>query len=248
MYTFPKFTLYFLASLLFIHATNPANSEPDQILEAVWIDGNVSEEAYVSGNWLVGVHFVTDDKDVASRPSLIARLPKEWHGKQACARVTDQAGRYFEFFQIDIPQDWNTRLTRLTYPTRFPKNALPLDHKNSGLAIHSGVCHTDGKEFIPAYWNIEDDSGGSENAPAQIILNMNIGRADEIEAAASIQNDPLPLTCEPVEGTGRISFNHRCRMEIAKAQSGVIELSVTRIRSGNRAPTRNVSVLIAPRS
>ncbi len=239
-----KIVIFAVVSILFGFNSIIASAEPEVTLPARVVGEENKPEAYISGNWLVGIHLRANLSK--NRPSLIASLPGGWKGHIVCARATTISGKYFAFMEYTVPRGWKGGVVRFEYPTRFSEVVKLTNIENSGVAIHKGACQADSNEFVPARWNANEIPTQDALGRQTLVLNMNVGRADEVLARALIGDKVLVLKCSAVPGKGRTSFNHRCWLTVPMGWSGKMPLEVIRIRSGNFSKPRHAFIHMFP--
>lgn len=243
--------------LLILSCLSPSllSAEPVQLVGQV-IDEAESNRALISKpSWLRGLHILGTTPVSSSQPVLRAVIPKDWSGQDFCARITSIGGDYTATAQFEAP---SSLATNLDADLAFrPKIAVRADvtPENSGVSLELGACEEQAQDgaaqrrFIASYWNEESEPKLSDTKMAQMVLNMNIARADELEFDAVLNDVRLNERCEKLDDPKALAFNYRCFIDVPLASltaqnSETINVSYTRLYRGRASAPRRADIQI----
>ena len=210
--------------------------------------------------WLRGLHVVGAGIPAEDRPQIWTLLPETWLGDLACARITSMSGNYVATIEFAIPQSPPTRRARLNFDTAYGDVVAAITPMTGGIALEKGACIGDTiegrQEYAANFWNEKDEIILNDAGTAELLLNMNIARVDELLPAASLQGDgssaPVPLAtpdCTRIDSPEALAFNFRCRVFIPPQQlqdqkTAKILFSYTRLYRGRELKPRDAVIYV----
>lgn len=241
-----------------------ASAQEIQRLTGKVLDEADQERTLISKpGWLRGVHVVGQALPTEQRPQILTLLPESWLGHTVCARITNLRGNYYATVEFQIPEEMEDRRRILDFATENRDVIASISPENSGVALEKGECvgdvTTTGRQFITNFWNESAQTAVDVDAQEQLLLNMNISRADELIATAKLvtTNDqnasetfPLPVPeCSKINDPDALAFNHRCSIMIPTAklvgqQNASITFAFSRLYRGRESSQRQAEILI----
>lgn len=224
------------------------------------LEGTILEEAELDRTliskpgWLRGLHFAGREMPQEDRPKLRTVLPAEWRGETICARVTSIGGDYSAMIEFDVPENMGgNEKADLGFAAKSDI-ARRITPENSGVSIEKGRClgdsaGEDDRAFIANFWNEEDQPIINEAGQAQLVLNMNISRADELQPQAIWAGGPITPECTKLTSPEALAYNYRCTIGVpasALTSPDVTPLtfSYTRIYRGRPSDPREAIIII----
>lgn len=232
---------------------SPAASE-------IRLEGTILEEAELDRaliskpGWLRGLHFAGREMPEKDRPKLRTVLPADWSGETICARVTSIGGDYSAMIEFEVPADMKANEKADLGFAATSDIARRITPENSGVSIEKGRClgdsvGEDDRAFIANFWNEEDQPIINESGQAQLVLNMNISRADELQPEAKWAGGPITPECTKLTDPQALAYNYRCTMGVpAYALTGSevspLTFSYTRIYRGRPSDRRKAIIFI----
>jgi|GEM_PF-2412418 len=211
-----------LLTLLLLAFAHQSNAQ--DVLE---LSGEVVEEVehdrtlISKPNWLRGVHIVGDIPVKSDRPQILAVLPAEW--SEFCGKVTTIGGDYAAsvYFEPEITSD-KPRLARLDFEPRksFPPDA---NHENSGIVLERGDCRDDQDaqsktpDYVAGFWNVERKPVTDDDGNVQVLMNMNVARAEKLIAKAMLADVALAVQCWKLTVPEALAFNFQCRISMPES-------------------------------
>ena len=259
-----------LSFLFFIASLWPAATVADpQPLVGRVIDEAELDRALISKpSWLRGLHIVGQELGQAA-PQVLTVLPEGWLSQKFCARITSINGSYAAVVEFDAPPTYDDPSTAeveddpsIEFDLRFDALSSALVEtvtpENSGVALELGSCadtETTGqlpRQFIANYLNEASRPKLTEDGNIQVLLNMNIARADELIFEAWIDGDrkkPIDAPCRKLDIPEALAFNYRCILEIPPERlktsaNRSIAISYERLYRGRTSAPRAAEILI----
>ncbi len=181
------------------------------VLQGKVIEEKIHDRTLISKpGWLRGVHIVGAVQ--AASPQLVSVLPSGW--SEFCGKLTSIGGDYSATVQFSqTPPMAETTTAELKFDTQFdfPSEAT---HENGGVVLEQGRCNTNAeteavRSFMASFWN-QAPEPKLEQGHLQIVLNMNVARAERLEHGASLGTDALPVRCDKLLSSDALAFNYRC--------------------------------------
>ncbi len=208
-------------------------------------------------SWLRGLHFAGQEMPTPEQPELRTVLPMQWSGKLICARVTSMSGDYSAMVEFEVPQMSQRERASLRFA---PASPIPtqVTPENSGVSIEQGPCIGDnlnptGGSFVANYWNELAEPVSMGPGLAQLVLNMNIARADELDARTYLGGSPaegvLDTSCNKLTDPDALAFNYRCIVAVPTdavddPAGRELKFEYERIYRGRPSATRSAKILI----
>ena len=228
----------------------PGHAQEIVALKGERVHEDLRDEALISGNWLVGAHFIAPKTGDA--PVLLSYVPggDGWKGQMICVRATGIDGRYSALYQYHLPADWQGGLVNLTYDSKYPEFLKTNDENTTGIAIHLGNCGAVSDVFLPVLWNARAAPAGQADGRVELLLDINAGRADSVIAAAKLigggsGDASADVRCDPT-GENGVGFNYQCQLWLPAGAPALVQLEVTRLRYGKKSPVRVARIQFHP--
>lgn len=188
-----------------------ATAQERLVLKGEVIEEKIHDRTLISKpGWLRGVHIVGAVQ--ATSPQLVSVLPSGW--SEFCGKLTSIGGDYTATVQfVTSPSTAGARTTELEFDAQFdfPSEAT---HETGGVVLEEGRCisnsEPDGiRRFIASFWN-ESPEPKVEQGLMEIVLNMNVARAERLQHVASLGTKTLNVDCEKLRVSDALAFNYRC--------------------------------------
>lgn len=183
------------------------------VLQGEVIEERLHDRTLISKpGWLRGVHIVGAVQ--AQTPQLLSVLPSGW--SEFCGKLTSIGGDYTATVQFKadpaLPQP---RTTELLIDTEFEFHS-EATHETGGVVLEEGTCVSNVepenvRRFIASFWN-EDPEPKIVEGHVQVVLNMNVARAERLEHTAFLggPENVLPVQCDKLLVSDALAFNYRC--------------------------------------
>jgi hypothetical protein len=170
-------------------------------------------------------------------------------------------GDYAATVEFDAPETLTAaRAADLSFDpsSDTPRNVTP---ENSGVSLEKGPClgdtgDTGPREFIVNFWNQQAQPLLTQGGSAQLLLNMNIARADDILFVATLKNqtasqDTIPLTtsCEKLSDPKALAYNYQCYIAVPVSAvlsdaPSVLKVQYERVYRGRISASRSADIWI----
>lgn len=234
--------------------------------ELVQLTGDVIEEVehdrtlISKPGWLRGLHIVGSTPLNQPRPSIIATLPGKLD--KFCGRITSMGGDYsatVQFAPATVSEKDQGGLLDFEARSDFPLGATHLD---SGVVLEFGECFDDRvipdapRKFIANFWNVANLPEIDDNGNLQIVMNMNVARAERLETKAWIGDPSAPrynldVTCSKLSDPKALAFNYQCTIALpatiaAETITTPVGFSYRRFYRGRLSDPRQAEILIGP--
>lgn len=232
--------------------------------EILRLEGRVVEEAELDRtliskpSWLRGLHFVGQTVEDLSPPQILTVLPKAWSGRTICARITTIGGDYSASIEYDLPDD--LALDQTANLAFDPKSDIAREGtpQDSGVALELGSCDPvadaplsgENRQFIASYWNESQQPRLTPGGDVQMMLNMNVARADELLFHATLPDGvALATQCAKLDIPKALAFNYRCLIsvpadEVSRPESTVLSVRYERVYRGRVSEPRFAEIII----
>lgn len=229
--------------------------------DVVQINGTIVQEAELDRtliskpSWLRGLHFKSDALLDDTRPSLLAVIPKDWAGAEICARITSIRGDYAAMVEFDVSTDLEGNLDADLALELESAMARKISVSDSGVVVEKGKCvgdsadaGTDG-EYVANFWNQASEPSVTGNGDATILMRMNIARADQLEARATLGDKEIATDCEKLTGPEVLAYNYSCSFDVPVAllteiDRSEVTFSYERVYRGRYSETRTARIII----
>lgn len=202
--------------------------------------------------WLRGLH-ILGQQPVPEPPVITAALPGDWEA--LCAKVTSIGGTYSITVRFDAaPARPEPQIAELAFD---PGSKIPLQatFENSGVVLERGTCRSDqaesraARQYTANFWNVTSEPMLDAAGNVTVLLSMNVARADQIRAAASLHNTALPVRCTKLDDPQALAFNFRCAISVPEALytapgQGFVSFAFERIHRGRVAPALSAEIFL----
>lgn len=193
------------------------------VLVGTVIDEQEHDRTLISNpSWLRGIHIVGTSLHNITSPRLLSVLPADW--TKFCGKVTSIGGDYTATIEFATDQAIpSPQPTELSFETdsEFPTQAT---HETGGVVLEQGTCadsaqRKDVRRYIASLWNAAASPQISEGQ-IQVVLNMNVARAEKILPKATFGNpeNSLPVDCTKLTSPDALAFNYRCSFFVPENQ------------------------------
>jgi len=232
----------------------------DGLADVLRLEGRVLNEAELDRTliskpgWLRGLHVMGQELRNAAPPSILAVVPRSWAGDKVCARITSMSGHYAAVIEFDVPTalSGNQEATLAFTPgSELIRELTPAD---SGVSLERGICAQspqgeNQRQFIANYWNQSGTPSLSPSGKAQLVLNINVARADELLFSATLDEQPLDWNCDKLDDPEALAFNFRCVVvvppeQLSDAEGRMMRVTYTRLYRGRESDPRQADIFI----
>ncbi len=256
---------YFLVLLATLLASGVSAQDAPVIVGEVLYEDDPNRTLISKPGWLRGLHLLGEELDPEERPLITAPVPVSRQAQTLCARITSISGNYEALVQFVVPgTPPGARVPpaqRMTFTSQFPDTVKQITSTDSGVTVQRGTCVGDTQEdrrYFATFWNNSAETlRNGLGADAELVLNMNVARADEIEATALLSPSdggssatalPRP-TCEKIDQLEALAFNYRCAVGVPievfqRDQNVLIEFSFEALYRGRTSPRRRAEIEI----
>ncbi len=234
--------------------------------DLVQLTGDVIEEAehdrtpISKPGWLRGLHIVGSTPLSQPRPSIIATLPGKL--EKFCGRITSLGGDYsatVQFTPKTVADEDQGGLLDFEARSDFPLGAT---HNDSGVVLEFGECFDDRlipgapRKFIANFWNVANQPEIDANGNLQIVMNMNVARAERLDTQAWIGDREAPrhkldVTCRKLTDPKALAFNYQCVIALPASLADEtvttpVGFEYRRFYRGRLSDPRQAEILIGP--
>jgi hypothetical protein len=245
-----------LSALLFATTVKAQDILP---LEGLVVSETDPERTLISKpNWLRGLHVIGSNLPEQQRPQIEAVMPENWLGTTICARITTIVGDYTALVEFKVPDEMVTRRARLKFSTSYQDMITSISPNNSGITLERGACIGDEREDNPEYtvnfWNEGALTGEDADQDVELMLNMNIARADELLVTAVLQGSDAPPvelghSCARINSPDALAYNFRCSVTIPAGlmpthSDATIKFDYERLYRGRVSAPRSAMIFI----
>lgn len=245
-----------LSALLFATLVKAQEILP---LEGLVISETDPERTLISKpNWLRGLHVIGSNLPEQQRPQIEAVMPEQWLGTTMCARITTIIGDYTALVEFKVPDDMVTRRARLKFITEYQDVIASISPNNSGITLERGACigdtHEGNREYAANFWNEGALTGEDADQDVELMLNMNIARADELLVTAVLLGpDATPIklghSCARINSPDALAYNFRCSITIPAElmptdADAAIQFDYERLYRGRVSAPRSAMIFI----
>lgn len=208
----------YLIAILASFVATASVSQDRLVLRGEVIEERTHDRTLISKpGWLRGVHVV--GAVATDEPQLVSILPSGW--SEFCGKLTSIGGDYTATVQFNqTPAMAEPRSAELQFETEFafPNEAT---HQTGGVVLEEGACNSNSqpagtRRFIASFWN-QTPEPKFEQGHLQIVLNMNVARAERLQHAASLGGSQLPVQCDKLQASDALAFNYRCSVFVPEA-------------------------------
>lgn len=223
------------------------------------LEGKVIQEAMLDRTliskpgWLRGAHLVGDQLAPEQTPLLKVILPTDWQNEPFCTRLITKTGGYFLMVEFNAPSTWDGgREARLEF-TSQAEFIHEIGPANSGVTVSHGRCESAAgstatrTDFVANYWNQAPKSAER----TELLLHMNISRADALNAGAVLNglDTPLETSCAKLLDDKALAYNYECRIQLpatdlARLDDPVVTFSHSRLYRGRISDTRIARIAV----
>lgn len=243
----------FIASILVLVAT-VASGQDRLVLKGDVIEEQEHDRTLISKpGWLRGVHIIGTTPASVDAPQLLSVLPANW--TQFCGKVTSIGGDYSATVEFtpdnaaDLPRE-----AALSFDTEF-EFPVAATHETGGVVLEQGACvdsavSGDVRRFMASFWNVAAQPKIVEGH-AQLVMNMNVARAERLEHIAFLDNEAnaLRVSCEKLTVANALAFNYRCTVYVPEAWLPMtaetpISFSYSRFYRGRLSEPRTAEIFV----
>ncbi|NVO58198.1 hypothetical protein HW561_20605 [Rhodobacteraceae bacterium B1Z28] len=242
-----------------------AMAEPQPLVGRVIDEAELDRALISKPSWLRGLHIVGQDLGDAT-PQILTILPRSWLAQEFCARITSISGNYAAIAQFVAPETYDNPNTSKVEDDPSVEFNLRFDElkssyvetvtpNNSGVALELGACADTenagqpARQFIANYLNEISNPKLTSDGDIQVLLNMNIARADELIFEAELDGKEIRTSCQKLNVSEALAFNYRCILmvppgQLAANDGGLIKVSYKRLYRGRTSDSRSAEILI----
>ena len=249
----------FVIGFLLLAGSQLNAQQSDIIAGKVIFEGDPNRTLISKPGWLRGLRFVVDSPDEVVLPRIVALIPDTGTNETVCARITSMSGNYQALVEFVIPSNPAIAVRVLDFDSKIPEVAASIVPDESGIAISRGACEGDRLEqasYIATFPSeVETAMSGQPTGTVPLELNMNIARADLIDAKAVFMPSQggarvsLETSCSRIDAETTLTFNFRCFVEVPTGalvapNPAKIEFSYEAIYRGRTSPERSAAIEI----
>ena len=184
--------------------------------------------ARISGNLVTGFQ---DGNGLEAEFKLLAFIPDSWSGETICTRVVSSDGRYLSANEYVVPDQVQSSILELQYPTRHPDRFTKTHNRTLSVRVSRSGCDVEGQETTVAFWNI-----ARLNKPTLLINSF------QAEAVFIYINDaPMPIRCAAIDLDGLSAYDTECSFEDVEV-IGQANIEILRVVKGKAAPPTQLKI------
>lgn len=225
-------------------------------LQGVMVTEVEMERTLVSKpGWLRGLHFLSQAGTEITGPHIRVVLPGIWAGEKLCARITTLSGGYAAVVEYQVPADLAGNQDYVLDFEAKSDIVRQVTPENSGVSLERGPCaqdvvpDPDNRTFIASYWNQDSRPRLTDAGDIQLLLHLNIARADELQFVAQVADATLPHRCEKLIDPNALAYNFQCTIAVNPAlfpSDGHrnIDIEYIRIHRTRESKPRRARILI----
>ncbi len=222
---------YFLALFLICASSGLKAQDTLAIQGRVLYEDDPKRSLISKPGWLRGLHILGSPLNVDDRPLITTPLPRSTSEQMHCARITSISGNYEALIEFEVPgmppNENGSVMSLVTFKTDFPDTVKNISADNSGVTVRRGKCAGDTvgtSQYFATFWNnTANPLASGDDGVVKLQLNMNIARADEIEATAELGEFENPAstrialktpTCTKIDRLEALAFNYSCTVDV----------------------------------
>lgn len=229
---FGKLKLLTYVALVLI--PNTSFAENTKLIAIGELKEKLSKTAKISGGIVAG--FYADGETNPKKPSISAKIPKNWLDKDICLSIVSDDGQYEGSQSYRVSNSGLGGWLDVPFSSNHTEYLSDTNHANIGTIFSEKSCSLKTNNFIPAIWN---------EKPVRNITNytllINTFNSDE---AYLVVNNTLQIKCSETKNDKKIAFDYECNINSKYLNQTMNEVELVRFKGSNAQPSYVFSIVI----